>query len=218
MKRLYLSFGIILCLTIASNGQKFNGGFILGGIVSQLDGDYYGGYHKFGELGGVFVNLNITEKSSFQMEIEFIQKGSRKNADSIGNTADTTFLNRFNYLEIPVLYQLRLYKGLSAEIGPAVDILISSKVESNGLDASNAPNQIPLRPVTLSGIIGVSYDLSKHLRANFRVNYSLLSIRNIHGFTEIPDSYRYIFWQWGQFNNVMSLSLIWYFKEMDFGL
>ncbi len=201
---------ILICIPFAGLAQKFNAGIVAGGLVSQVDGDNWNGYHKYGFLAGGYVNLKISPHSSFQMEMEYIQKGSRKNADS-ANPADQTYLLRLNYLEIPVLYQYTFARRFSAEIGPAADILLGSYEESDGLEVTNT---VPLRGLTLSGIIGISGYITRHLKANFRFNYSLLSIRNATA--PYPPGYRKILFEWGQFNNVMSLSLFWDFKPQDF--
>jgi hypothetical protein len=190
------------------SAQRFNGGILLGGDVSQVDGDGNGGYHKVGFLGGGLVSLRVSPHSSFQMELEFIQKGSR----GTDTTGLNDFLMRFNYLEVPLLYQYTFAKRFSLETGPAMDVLLGSYEERNGSEVP-AIYAEPLRTVTLAGIIGFSGFITPHLKANLRVNYSLLSIRQP---TDTPPAdYRYIFWQKGQFNNVLSLSLMWYFKPNE---
>jgi len=188
--------------------QRFNGGIIIGGVTSQVDGDDNGGFHKFGYLAGGLVSLRVSPRSSFQMELEYIQKGAR-GTDTI---YFTDFLMRFHYLEVPLLYQYTFAKRFSVEAGPAMDVLLGSLEERNGSEAPSIYTE-PLRTVTLSGIFGVSGYITNHLKVNFRFNYSLLSIREP---TETPPaSYRYILWQKGQFNNVLSLSLLWYFKPNE---
>jgi hypothetical protein len=188
--------------------QRFNGGIIAGGLVSQVDGDDNGGFHKLGFLGGGLVSLRISPHSSFQMELEYIQKGSR-GTDTV-NYLD--FLMRFHYLEVPLLYQYTFAKRFSVEAGPAMDVLLGSYEERDGLEVPAIYTE-PLRNVTLSGIFGISGYVTNHLKLNFRFNYSLLSIREP---TETPPAdYRYILWQKGQFNNVLSFSLLWYFKPSE---
>lgn len=196
---------LVLGMVAPAVGQRFNGGIIAGGVVSQVDGDGYGGYHKFGYMAGAVVSLDVSPRSSFQMELEYIQKGSRISTDSLnyGNS----YLMRFHYLEVPLMYQYKLWNRFSLEAGPAMDVTLGSLEESNGLETQST---IPLRNVTLCGILGASAHLGDHLKINFRLNYSLLSIRQTA--ETYPPDYRYIFWQKGQFNNVLSFGLIYYFK------
>lgn len=211
MKRFVMILSFTL-LFFAGFSQRFNGGVFIGGDVSQVDGDNNAGFHKFGYLAGALVSLRVSPHSSFQMEIGYIQKGSRINADSLTNTGNT-YLMRFHYLEVPLLYQYTFAKRFSWEAGPAMDVLLGSLEEANGFETQST---VPLRPVTLAGIAGVSGFITRHLKANLRLNYSLLSIRDISGMHIIPSSYRHIFFETGQYNNVISFSIMWYFKENDF--
>ncbi len=212
MKRLLLILSLTV-LFLAGFTQRFNGGLFMGGDVSQVDGDNNDGFHKFGYLAGAVVSLRVSPHSSLQMEMGYIQKGSRINADSLSNTGNT-YLMRFHYFEVPLLYQYTFAKRFSIEAGPAMDVVLGSLEESNGIEVQST---VPLRPVTLAGIFGVSGFITPHLKADFRFNYSLLSIRDISGLQTIPPAYRHIFFERGQFNNVLSFSLMWYFKENDIG-
>jgi len=202
----WLIFFFLVIFSPTIKAQRFNAGLMLGGIVSQVDGDTYDGYHKFGYLGGGYVDLQLSPHSSFQMELEYIQKGSRRNADSVTNGGDT-YLLRLHYIEIPLLYQYTFLKRFYFETGPAADISIGSVERLNSQDV---PNPVPIRPVTLTGIFGFGANLVSHLRLNVRYNYSLMSIRN-----GTANGYRRIFFEIGQYNNVLSLSVLWDFKAKD---
>jgi hypothetical protein len=200
-------FIIILFLScLLLPAQNFNAGILAGGNMSQLDGDGHGGYSKIGFQGGGFVSLQVSDRSSFQMEMEYIGKGSNPPYDSTGND----YLFRFHYLEIPLLYQFTFGKRFNVEAGPAADVLLGSYEEVNGFES---PSTIPLRPVTLSGIIGFSGFITPHLAGNIRFNYSILSVRqpaDVH-----PPEYRRILFEKGQYNNVITFSLFWYFRPKD---
>jgi hypothetical protein len=199
---------IFIFLPFAGITQRFNGGILAGGLVSQVDGDTWQGYHKVGYLAGGFVSLRLSPHSSFQLEMEYIQKGMRQNADTVTNMG-TTYLTRLHYLEIPLLYQYTFAKRVQAEIGPAADVLLGSYEEVNGLEVPYIT--VPYRPVTLTAIVGVSCFITDHLKAGFRFNYSLISIRDGHVAGE-----RKILFEYGQYNNVLSLALSWYFKPRDY--
>ncbi len=204
--------GILFLLVMCSSlleAQRFNAGLMLGGVTSQVDGDTYDGYHKWGYLGGGYVFLRISPHSSFQMELEYIQKGSRRNDTTV--SGGDTYLLRLHYIEIPVLYQYTFKNRFYFEAGPAADILIGSLEERNGIDVSQA-GAVPLRPVTFTGIFGFGAYLTSHLRINVRSNYSLNSIRSVN----TASYYRRIFFETGQYNNVLSLSLLWDFKAKEF--
>lgn len=208
MKKLVIA--LILTMPLWGFAQRFNAGVIAGGLVSQVDGDTWVGYHKAGFLAGGYVNLNLASHSALQLEMEYIQKGSRRNAD-LENGDLNSYLFRIHYLEIPLLYQFTFARRLSVEAGPAADILLGYYEEVNGVPD---PPTEPMRPITLSGIVGASVYITPHLKANFRFNYSLISIRNTDA--PYPASYRKILFEYGQYNNVLSLSLCWDFKARVF--
>ncbi|MCX6285609.1 MAG: porin family protein [Bacteroidetes bacterium] len=201
---------LFFLLPLIGLSQKFNGGILAGGNVSQVDGDTYEGYHKVGYQAGAYVNLRVSPHSSFQLEMEYFQKGSRRASNPDSGVMDHSYLLRIHYLEIPVLYQYTFAKRFQVEAGPAVDVLLGSLEETDGLPVTN---KVALRPITLSGILGFSCYITPHLKAGFRVNYSLLSIR-VPANPE-PPGYRHILFETGQYNNVLSLTLLWDFKKFE---
>jgi len=199
-----------ILLPVAGVTQTFNGGIIAGGLTSQVDGDTWAGYTKFGYLAGGFVSLKLSPHSSFQFEMEYIQKGSRHNTDQ-ENISDQSYLLRLHYLELPLLYQFTFARRFAVEAGPAADVLLGYYEEQDGIPD---PPTEPFRTVTLSGIVGASAYLTSHLKAGLRFNYSILSLRNTS--PPYPATYRKIFFEYGQYNNVISLSLSWDFLANDF--
>jgi len=188
--------------------QIFDGGILAGGLISQVDGDYWTGFSKAGFLAGGFVSLELSPHSSMQLEMEYIQKGSRKSAYH-EQGADHSYLLRLHYLEIPVLFQYTFLKRIQVEAGPAADVLLGYQEQ---VDAVEVPNIYPFRNITLAGILGVSGLVNRHLKATFRFNYSLLSLRQPQPPDERGVPWRKILFEWGQYNNVLSLSLSYQFK------
>ena len=180
-----------------------------GGVTSQVDGDTYDGYHKFGYLGGAYVGLVISPHASFQMELEYIQKGSRRGDTSTNGGNGNTYLLRLHYIEVPFLFQYTFKKRFYFEAGPAADVSIGSVELINGLEPSST---VPLRPVCFTGIFGFGAYVTNHLRINVRSNYSLNSLRSKNNYS----GYRRIVLETGQYNNVLSLSLLWDFKGKEF--
>jgi len=80
--------------------QRFSAGLILGLNFSQIDGDFYAGYHKVGLVGGLQGLVKIKEKVDVGIELRYSQIGSR----SVPNNQNTInpFNASFNYAEIPV--------------------------------------------------------------------------------------------------------------------
>ena len=107
------AFFLLLLVMVSSSlqAQRFNAGLMLGGVTSQVDGDTYDGYHKWGYLGGGYVSLQLSPHSSFQMELEYIQKGSRRNDTTV--SGGDTYLLGFIILRFPYYTSTPLKSGFT---------------------------------------------------------------------------------------------------------
>lgn len=173
-----------------------------GGVLTQVQGENLSGFNKPGIYGGAFVNYEFTKVHFLQLELDFIQKGSR-DSNNPENGAYSNFIFRLNYLEVPVLYQVRFLKRLAFEIGPAFDILLSAYQESDNLEVPIDP---PCRPVTINGLAGVSCNIIPKLKVDFRF---IMSINSIRKPGDTNNNYIKRFGTWGQFNDVLALT-VWY--------
>jgi hypothetical protein len=196
-----LSF-IILASTAV--GQDFNGGILAGVAGTQVAGDNYYGFHKAGIFAGAFVNLQVSEHSAFQMELEFFQKGSRENPDSSNNYNE--YLFRVNYIELPVFYQYIISKRFRLEAGPSLGFLVGWYEARYGeeIKGGNKP-----ATVTFQINAGLYINITEHLAGNIRTNNSLLNIRSDNATGDIlrifPGNY-------GQFNDCLVFSLFYQFN------
>jgi hypothetical protein len=189
---------VMIALTAAS--QRFHGGVMAGGVASQVQGDTYGGFYKLGVYCGGFVGFDVGKFSTLQMELDFIQKGSRKNTNP--DKGDEEFyLLRLNYIEVPLIWQVHFLKRITFEMGPAMDVLISSYEETQDGEIENV---VPLRPVNLNALAGLSCDIIPSLKVNLRFIMSITTIR--HGSTT---GYYTRFGTWGQYNDLLALT-VWY--------
>lgn len=194
----FFSFGL------KGSGQAFNGGLMAGVAGTQVAGDTYSGFHKAGIFAGGFVNLQVTEHSAFQMELEYFQKGSRENPDSANNF--TQYLFRVNYIELPVFYQYIASKRFKLEFGPSLGFLVGYYEERDyyEIKGGNRPAS-----VTLQLNAGLYIYLSKKLNVNIRTNNSMLNIRSDNA---TGDVIRIFPGNYGQFNDCLVLSLFYQFK------
>jgi len=116
-----------------------------------------------------------------------------------------------HYLEIPLLCQFTFLKRFSAEAGPAADILLGYSEQRDGQEV---PNKYPFRRITLAGIVGASGYITRHFKATFRFNYSLISLRI--PVDDPPSVWRKILFEVGQYNNVLSLSVSYQFNGKQY--
>ena len=175
---------------------------MLGFTGSQVAGDNDEGYNKAGLFGGGFVNLKIGSRSLLQLELEFMQKGSRHNP----NYEEGDFkalLIRLAYAEMPLLFQYVITDKFKIEAGPSLAVLIDSYEEYMGVEE----NRDNFRLMHLCVNAGVYYSLTDKILLNLRTNNSLINIRNE---TVTGNVHRLI--DHGQYNDVLSFSVFYHFK------
>jgi hypothetical protein len=192
----------LLILLIALNnlfGQNFHGGVMAGLVGSQVAGDTYSGFDKAGIYAGGFVGWDFTKRSALQLELTYFQKGSRKNPDPENNDYES-YLFRTNYVELPVLYQLK-FDWFYLEAGPSVGVLFGYFEKYNEEEISDIGNYNKPARFTLQTNIGFRFKFREKFGFSFRYNFSLLNIRsrNVTG-----DVWR--LWGYGQFHDALVLS------------
>jgi len=192
-KTLLFIIFIILCSGLLF-GQEFKGGFLAGIGAAEISGDRLEGPNKAGIYVGAFVNRYISNKSSIQMELDFIQKGSRKNPDT---NNDSTYLLRINYAELFLHYKWDFGSRFTLEAGPSLGILINNPPYeiADGLLLTDPP----FKSTDLSINIGLFVALTERWKFNIRYSNSILAVRpHSNGQT-----YR---WNRGQYNEVLSFT------------
>jgi len=169
-------FSVILISPVYS--QNFKAGVQFGITASQVDGDNLTGYNKAGLYGGFFVNHPAGERGDFQLEIDFSQKGSRKNADPANGIYDS-YIMRLSYVEVPVFYNYKIKKFMAVHGGLSAGYLIFAKEYDNygQIDpaTSSAP---PFRKLELAALAGLSFNYKENWFLSFRFSYSIIPIRD----------------------------------------
>ena len=201
MKKAIFSLMLAILSTLAY-AQQFNGGALLGMAASQVAGDTYSGFHKAGPVAGFFVNLNVSPRSTFQMELYYVQKGSRDNANAVEEDYDS-YLLRLNYIELPVLYQFK-FGWFALEAGPSVAFTMSGYEEKNGEEIQ--ADDFALATFQLN--FGAVFTVAKNWKIDIRTNNSLTNLRN----QTYTGNVRRIFpGNYGQFNDVLQITLAYQF-------
>ncbi|MEZ5195295.1 MAG: porin family protein [Bacteroidales bacterium] len=191
---------VLFCVfTWSGSAQDFKGGVLGGLAATEVSGDRLEGPHKAGIYAGVFVNRQFTPKSSMQMELDFIQKGSRENPDSAN--AYQSYLLRLNYIEMPVHYRFHFHEKAALEAGLSLGVLLNSYEEANGSEDVSAT---AFNSTDLSINIGAFYEFIEHFKINVRYSNSILAIR------PHPNDQTYR-WNHGQYNEVLSFVIFYEF-------
>lgn len=202
MKKEIFILSLVLLGSLMSFSQKrFVPGLKAGIAATQVDGDTYGGYTKAGLMLGVTLTATINPKWSAQFEMDYIQKGSRHNADP--DKGDYSFyMMRLNYIEVPVLLQYHQKKFIF-DLGPSFAYLFkATEYDYGGI----VQNQFAFNSTDVCINAGGGYTLIKNLSVNWRFSYSLLPIRKFPTYSGLWYDRNV------QKNNLMVFSLIYKFN------
>ena len=180
----------------------------LGLLGSEVDGDVLGGLNKVGLAASVYTSYKINNRIALQFEIQFIQKGSQKNADyDAGDTK--SYKLKTDYFEVPLLFQFQATKWLQFEAGPSIAFLVVGKEYVNEIEITPFAE---FKPVTFNFIVGANFKLLEKLFFNIRFDTSLDPIRTADFTGNVK---RFPTFQYGQYHNCLVLSLKYSF--LNFG-
>jgi hypothetical protein len=191
MKKVVL---FLLLFPLATLAQKFNAGIRAGLVASQVDGDTYEGFDKAGVTAGLYVNRSFSEKISLQLEMNFIQKGSRMPVDDLNNY----YLMRLSYLELPLLLQWHVSNSFTLFGGPSYGVLISSYEENQLGSLDYMPE---FKKYEIAARLGLSYQLSEKWAVDIRYCGSMSTIR------PSQSGYSPTYFESGQFNRLIEIGL-----------
>ena len=181
-------------LSLSIQAQNFGGGIIAGASTSQVAGDMLGGFNKIGLLTGVYTNLKIKENLQVQLEITYIEKGSRNpNLHKHPFTEEITL----SYVEVPISINLQQKENLGIELGILPAFIMSSKMNDYFSEIEINPS---FEKYDFGIFAGINYHLSKKIILNSRISNSIIPIRpHVSGATNG--------WNKGQYNTVLSFTL-----------
>lgn len=151
----------------------FEGGIVAGFVMSQVHGDYLGGFNKLGFTGGPELHINFTESWFASLEMMFIQKGS--GSTPTNNFNGNVFKLTMNYVEVPVLINYNDKNRLIFQGGFSYGRLFKVKEVENGYDDGDNSRFFNDE---LSYIVGGTFLVGeqKHIGINFRYEGSILSV------------------------------------------
>jgi len=163
-------FFIFLFFGYSLYAQRFKGGLILGLNSTQVDGDTYAGYNKFGIAAGFYVYTPITDNIDVQMEIKYMGKGARKNSTS---TNPGLYINQLDYIEIPLMFDYKTSEKIALNGGLGFGYLFNTAIKD---DYGKISGNFGFKSFELSGIAGMNYVLTDMVKVYLRFSYSILPI------------------------------------------
>lgn len=136
---------------------------------------------KLGALMSAFVQIPLENKLSLQPEIGYSSEGSLQEG-KIGSTGNfvTVFTNKLGYLNIPVMLQYNATnKGLYAEAGPQLGVLLSAKVKNafpGTGSASETDTKEFMKSTNFSLGFGVGYNFNNAFGIGARYMFGLSEV------------------------------------------
>ena len=201
-------FFLILFFPLLLFSQKFESGIIAGLSTTQVSGDNYSGFNKFGPRVGLFINRKL-DRINIQLELQYLTKGSKQNSNNSTQNQSTnnnslslndSYNFNLNYVGIPLLFSLKIHEKIKLELGNAINILIKQKEEVDFYEIiSRRVNRIES-----AILIGIIYELNKNYQINIRGSNSIFPIRK-HSSGEVYGLNR------GQYNTGLSFNLLYKF-------
>ncbi|MEM9024344.1 MAG: porin family protein [Bacteroidota bacterium] len=171
---------LIVTVSLPLHGQEetrspavFKAGAIAGLTITQIDGDGYAGWNKVGLTVGGFVNTRISRKNYLQMELLFVQKGSKNPSDP--ENGDFDFYDiRLNYVEVPVLFRRRFKRRFMAEGGLSLGVQVTR--DESDISGPVAVSGFDFNRFELALHLGAEYAILKNTFVNARLSHSVLPI------------------------------------------
>mgnify|MGYP002344195161 FL=1 len=188
---LFLIFGGLLQ---AQETALFHGGAYGGIATSQLSGDQLSGFKKAGIYAGAFVNVHLSPKSLLQLELSFIQKGSR----AVSKFSGLIYHVNLQYIEMPLFYQWRFSKRFALNAGPAAGFLLKNEGIERDAYGTFTDERPPFNRFELSVTGGLTIKIIEHFKVDIRYSQSVLPVRK-HASGAVYRLNR------GQYNSVLSL-------------
>ncbi|MFT3677712.1 MAG: porin family protein [Chitinophagaceae bacterium] len=171
-------FALVLLLTTVAAGAQLSYGPRAGINIAKIkfSNDQFKTKSLIGFSIGGFANYRLSPSLAIQAEVFYSGEGTKEERSS----SSTKGTIRKGYLQVPVLAQYTIGKGVFVEAGPQIGFLMSSKEKYGGQkeDIKKYYNSTDLRlPVGVGYIFPES--VCKGLRADLRYSFSFSKVNKV---------------------------------------
>lgn len=162
--------------------HRFNAGFILGGNLSQVDGDLYTGFDKAGLRSGLKGAMYLNDRLDLVVGFLYNQKGSRFEGPKGYVTARSKVRKiHFDYMEVPLLLSIQLGddprdgQGYTLETGFSFARMINYDIAETVYDPDRVVSYDAyandFNPNEFNLLLGMNYFFNSHFGIGF--NYTI---------------------------------------------
>lgn len=146
-----------------------------------MDGDKYSGYNQLGFAAGAYVNLPVSDHFAAQMELKYTQMGAHSSVHEVVDLNYEPYNLRLHYAEIPLMLRYdfghftvygKSLDFMNLEAGISLDFLLKYRGEMD-----YAVQDWKLNFFSVTGNLGVRFDITDHLGLGARWMYSLLPMQ-----------------------------------------
>lgn len=124
---------------------------------------------------GLLAEVPVSERFSIQPEVLYATQGTE--ATILGETVEREY--KLDYIQVPVLAKLYLFRGLSLEVGPSFNFLVEEETEyTSNVGEATIENDLG-STFEFGGAVGLSFNFT---------NQFFASARYTQGFTDAFDS------------------------------
>lgn len=193
-----ISACFVFVLSFAQAQNEFESALFGGLSVSQISGDGWGGWHKFGFNGGAFVEAPIVQKRNtlaLNIAIQYIQKGSHNKLDTLTHN---TLAYQLNYVEVPVNVVWKM-RNFDLGVGPYYGVLVRQHFKSNGV-------KFDINPPYLKRDVGLAAQVKFNWNDNWflelRASTSVLPARYANNYAN-----KWSLYERGNYNQVLQFNI-----------
>jgi hypothetical protein len=212
MKKSILLFGVLISSFVFA--QKTSFGVKTGINLARPSENLLAGFwasNRLGFVSGVYVNVPLNDKFSFQPEMIYSAQGDKENTfyaaqvvSGVGNVElfDVEVLNKLDYLSIPLMFQFKIVDEFYLQAGPQLSFLINAKQKSSvsSMFINNNPaipkaSEVDIKDqvnsVDFSFNLGLGYKTKVGLNFDARYNLGLSDIES----NQSPNTNQHRVWQ-----------------------
>lgn len=174
MKKIHVTIVLAITLVFGLNSQTRVG--IKAGVnFAKLTGDVRNAKSRTSFVFGPMVDIKITEKFSFQLELLYSSQGTKAQAKDFDGTYNEE--QKLDYLYVLYVAKYYMAENLSLEVGPQRGLLLSAKDE---YDYPGDSGKLDIYNLIKKNDFGVNFGLGYTLNNgfNFGARY-YLGLKNI---------------------------------------
>jgi hypothetical protein len=173
----------------------FSVGLVAGANFTQVDGDNFAGYHKFGANVGGIGYIQLRKRLALSWEFLYTEKGAKSDMVKV-TPRDSVFILKYdvklNYAEVPVMINYYDKRKSHFSLGVSYSRLVSSSEKLVTAPTTSVDlNKYPFARDNFDFLAGANLHLWKGLYLNIRFQYSLMPVRSSSppGFSRAQDQY-----------------------------